>query len=476
MLKSKVRSRKKLTLKQRRANCKKKGLVYDPKLGKCRSRKLPKKKSRVKKSRVKKSRVKKSRVKKSRVKKSRVKRKTVKQLRAECKAKGLVYDPKTKKCGRPKNISCDSLVGLRNIGGWSCYMDSVLFSLLFNVKPDDYVGKKLELAARKSVQGKSLSVGGKAKKQLRNSVIGLVRCIQGAGQGTPSVSLTKVPFNNKVYNLRFLNSLKGCASCPRVPGAGGFLAGAGANFLQPGQADASEFFEVFAQTFNMNGLKLRETTFGTNDLSDKPKKANLTRTSSITRTNDSVAYTISVTELLPHCFSADAIKLSSFLKASDDSGDLYNPDPKRDNSFKSGGNTYRRRLQTREVLDAPYLVFSVHRFNFIDNSFCEAYISPNKTIKLPERSKKLTLFAIVVHQGYTEELSEEEDEDAMYQRMLTSGDTTSSAGHYTAYFKCGSNWFYYDDLGPSITKVGSYNDMIQSDPDPETRGTLYFYK
>ena len=467
MLKSKVRSRKKLTIKQRRANCNKKGLIYDPKLGKCRSRKLPKKKSRVKKSRVK----------KSRVKKSRVKRKTVKQLRAECKAKGLVYDPKTKKCRRPKNISCDSLVGLRNVGGWSCYMDSVLFSLLFNVKPDDYVGKKLELAARKSVQGKSLSVGGKAKKQLRNSVIGLVRCIQGAGQGTPSVSLTKVPFNNKVYNLRFLNSLKGCASCPRVPpGAGGFLAGAGANFLQPGQADASEFFEVFAQTFNMNGLKLRETTFGTNDLSDKPKKANLTRTSSITRTNDSVAYTISVTELLPHCFSADAIKLSSFLKASDDSGDLYNPDPKRDNSFKSGGNTYRRRLQTREVLDAPYLVFSVHRFNFLDNSFCEAYISPNKTIKLPERSKKLTLFAIVVHQGDTDELSSDEDEDDMYQRMLTSGDTVSSAGHYTAYFKCGSEWFYYDDLGPSITKVGSYNDMIQSDPDPETRGTLYFYK
>jgi len=474
MLKSKVRSRKKPTIKQLREICKKQGLVYDPELGKCRPRKPRVKKSR--KPRVKKSR--KPRMKKSR--KPRVKKKTLAQLRAECKKQGLVYDLKTKKCRRPKNISCDSLVGLKNVGGWSCYMDSVLFSLLFNVKPNDYVGKKLELT-RKSVQRKSVqrkTTHGMAKKNLRTSVIGLVRCIQGAGfQGSvPSVNSAKLPFNNRTYNLHFLKSLKGCARCPRIPGAGGFLAGAGANFLQPGQADASEFFEVFAQTFNMNGLKLRETTFGTNDLSKKPKKANLTRTSSITRTNDSVAYTVPVTELLPYCTTADPIKLSSFLKARDDSGDLYNPDPKRDNSFRSGGNIYRRRLQTREVLDAPYLVFSVHRVSFLNNSFCEAYINPNKTIKLPERSKKLTLFAIVVHQGYTDELSEEEDEDDMLQRMMISGDAPTSAGHYTAYFKCGSEWFYYDDLGPSITKVGSYEDMIQSDPDPETRGTLYFYK
>ena len=480
------RSRKKSTIKQSRSKCKKQGLVYDIKTKKCRPR-SPNRKSRAKKSRAKKSRAKKSRGKKSRGKKSRAKKsrgKLLKELREECKKQGRVYDPKTKKCLPPKKITCDSLVGLSNIGGYSCYMDSVLFALLFNVKPTDYIGKKLGLAKKKSVQRSvKRTIGVKARASLRNSVIGLTRCIQGWGSRgptgkplIPSVSSAQVPVGNKQYNLNFLRSLKGCATCPRLPTGSGFLGGAGAQFLRPEQADASEFFEIFAQTFDMNGLKLRETTFGTNDLVDKPKKTNLIQTSSITRMNDSVAYTIPVMELLPHCFSASGIKLSSFLKMRDDSGDLYDPDPTRDNSFNSGGNTFRRRLQTKEVLDAPYLVFSVHRFSFLDNSFCEAYISPNKTIKLPERAKKLNLFAIVVHQGFTEELTEDEDEDDMYQRMLTSGDTTSSAGHYTAYFKCGPDWFYYDDLGPSITKVGSYQEMIQSDPDPETRGTLYFYK
>ena len=77
--------RKKKTIKQRQAECREKGKVYNRKSGRCRNKKKPKKKS-----------------KKSSNKKKKPK-KTVAQKMKECKAKGLVYDRKTKRCRKKKS-------------------------------------------------------------------------------------------------------------------------------------------------------------------------------------------------------------------------------------------------------------------------------------------------------------------------------------------------------------------------------------
>jgi DnaJ-class molecular chaperone len=78
---------KRKTQAQKRADCKAKGLVYDVKLDKCRpskrgksTRRSPSRKSRARKD------------------SSKSKRKTQAQKRADCKAKGLVYDVKLDKC------------------------------------------------------------------------------------------------------------------------------------------------------------------------------------------------------------------------------------------------------------------------------------------------------------------------------------------------------------------------------------------
>ena len=89
------RRKSKKTVKQLRADCKAKGLVYDAKTKRCRASKRKSRRKSAKKSRRKSA-------KKSRRRKS---KKTVKQLRADCKAKGLVYDAKTKRCRASKRKS-----------------------------------------------------------------------------------------------------------------------------------------------------------------------------------------------------------------------------------------------------------------------------------------------------------------------------------------------------------------------------------
>jgi hypothetical protein len=84
------KSSKKKTIAQIRAECKKKGLVYDRETKRCRKSRRGKKKSPAKKS-----------SRKPKAKKS-SKKKTIAQIRAECKKKGLVYDRETKRCRKSK--------------------------------------------------------------------------------------------------------------------------------------------------------------------------------------------------------------------------------------------------------------------------------------------------------------------------------------------------------------------------------------
>ena len=80
-------SRKKKTIKQRQAECREKGKVFNRESGRCRDKIKPKKKKPKKKSSNKKKKPK----------------KTVAQKIKECKAKGLVYDRKTKRCRKKKS-------------------------------------------------------------------------------------------------------------------------------------------------------------------------------------------------------------------------------------------------------------------------------------------------------------------------------------------------------------------------------------
>jgi ubiquitin C-terminal hydrolase len=45
------------------------------------------------------------------------------------------------------------------------------------------------------------------------------------------------------------------------------------------------------------------------------------------------------------------------------------------------------------------------------------------------------------------------------QMIIHSGSSVSK-GHYTVRFRCNDNWYLYDDMGPTVKEVGTFEKLI----------------
>lgn len=100
--------------------------------------------------------------------------------------------------------------------------------------------------------------------------------------------------------------------------------------------------------------------------------------------------------------------------------------------------------KTEIVIYSPLLIFSANRLQEDNTINFTLVTAPEKFLN---NGKLLNLIGIVV-----------------YRSM-----------HYTAYVTYKGVWWYYNDLGHSWTRIGTYEAMIKSDPNPFTNGTLFFY-
>lgn len=112
---------------------------------------------------------------------------------------------------------------------------------------------------------------------------------------------------------------------------------------------------------------------------------------------------------------------------------------------------YKKYIEYKTLISTPYLVFEYTRKN-MNGKINSNIIIPDKYIILNDENEyKYSLHAVVC---YIEDL-----------------------GHYTLYFRCGIDWFYYDDLMDGIEYVGNYKDLLeQEDPILLKTGTLFFYE
>jgi ubiquitin C-terminal hydrolase len=110
--------------------------------------------------------------------------------------------------------------------------------------------------------------------------------------------------------------------------------------------------------------------------------------------------------------------------------------------------SYDKAEITEKLIDTPFIIFNVSRKipSIKTAAFLKTPIIPTKFLTL-DSGKKFYLYAITVYQAL----------------------------HYTCYLLCGNNWYYYNDLGPSFKKIGSFEDLLISKPSPITQGTQYFY-
>ena len=139
------------------------------------------------------------------------------------------------------------------------------------------------------------------------------------------------------------------------------------------------------------------------------------------------------------------------LNIEDDSGilsedDLFKP-------WKDDGDdtSFCRRIQKINVINAPYLIFYLERGGVEKgkNKFYRNEIIPDLEITL-ESGKKLNLTSIVIKTGEVD------------------------SGHYTCYYKCKDEWYFYNDLSSTIKDIGSYKNLLKN-KDVKTSSTLLFY-
>lgn len=103
----------------------------------------------------------------------------------------------------------------------------------------------------------------------------------------------------------------------------------------------------------------------------------------------------------------------------------------------------------------PFLVMELTRVDPLTGQFVNTAIVPD------EHMKGLTLYGIIVHVGYV-------------QQQVSGVMGSIGSGHYIAYFLCKGKWFEFNDLGASITYIGTYKDLV-SKTNVARKGVLYFY-
>jgi hypothetical protein len=127
-----------------------------------------------------------------------------------------------------------------------------------------------------------------------------------------------------------------------------------------------------------------------------------------------------------------------------------------------------RQVEKRFLLDAPYLVISVPRAHPVKDEVIETAIEIKRTFTA--NKKVYSLVSIVCWDGGS------------------SGFATG--GHYTCYFKCKKEWYFYDDTerGRNIRRIGEFRELANraeapneewearhDRPNPMRNGHLYFY-
>lgn len=211
-------------------------------------------------------------------------------------------------------------------------------------------------------------------------------------------------------------------------------------FHRGGERDAMEFLQYLLSFFDVNIATKRVITYGTDDVSNVIENIN-----EKIRTSEFVDLQSSILQFT----DADNLRkmnqdvnhdIKNFLNLYEDSGDLgfnffLSEDLKR---------IFKRRISVTTLVDAPYIVFGFDRY-FID-TYINTSIIPSQTITL-ESGARFQLFAIVIY----------------------------TPGHYTSYYKCDTDWFYYNDLSSEMRHVGKFKNLLESNPSPITKGTLYFY-
>lgn len=316
----------------------------------------------------------------------------------------------------PHGLECP-LRGLHYIGD-SCYLDSSLVALF--AIPNSFVHTQIlaaELEERTALpEGISAEEDLDARRCVKRNLVFIANSITGNGK--------------KVINCT--NLRKAFRGCPHLE-----------NYHKTGARDSGEFLAyIFAQfpTDVAETLSVHEGV-----IFDAEGAKYVVETSRRTINDSSVIISIDHYHLM-ESWMGTPIQIGSFLRKTIETGELDIPLA----VHKDGTTTYFFNvITTTTVISSPFLVFQFQRV-VQEESGSESLL---KTPVLPTQS-------VITASG-----------DILYLSAIV----VWKGSHYTCYLRCVNDWYYYNDMGGTITRVGSYKMMLKQKPSPITNCTLCFY-
>jgi hypothetical protein len=341
----------------------------------------------------------------------------------------------------------------------SCYMDSVIFTLIAFPSPflHHYLLEPLDpeiLRIKIKTEFSLISSKKELTPDQEDIIIKYVQKIQRI--------LLKIDHELRSRQLtKFLNNVpvRECVSLRRELLKNPF------QILQPdnitfhfgnkSQEDVFEFIEALFRTFFIKNVKIIETiTYKSTEHSHQTKQPR------INLEEIYPVYSISPDE---YDFNVENFILSKTVKQTTSNPDMFirgdenadnaaNPhNAKRNTAYKNrkypkifDTTTTKTKLEVSGAPQDDFMILNLKRFK-VDFTLEDPVpvkntkaIAPPQSIRLNEDSRELHLNNIIVHVGDTIE-----------------------SGHYVAYFKCNGNWYLYNDMDDRIERIGTYEQLLK---------------
>jgi len=298
--------------------------------------------------------------------------------------------------------------------GNSCYLDSTLLSLLLS--PNPVITKYIFKKTSKRMCDDSLSPEDNQKyiKEIKKELINISDFFHTENE-TKNCDRLRQTFQKCKGSQPFHRSIT---------------------------QDAGEFLMYIFKLFGMNDI-CTETiyNYGSN-------KYDTDHLQFVSKRKEKTSPIIQIVEsLLIKLDQNRTYSITEFIKQIDvtffDKKNVWKPD-------NEGLYTKKTSIIKRNI-NIPFAVFYVKRLVLEDDErvFYKTRFFPTETLFTLNYSQ-LHLSSIVIHH--------------------------EDFAHYTSVIKYDGIWYYYNDISSKlIKKIGSFDDMLKSKPNPITHGTLYFY-
>lgn len=305
------------------------------------------------------------------------------------------------------------LPGLKNMGATSCFMDSVLFAILFPRQGyfKELLEKDITLDDVKTCSNYigDLEAGVEYLYRFQRELSELADNMRNG----ISPNLTCKPI---------IKMMKKCGSITK-------------ELMSGDEQDDSEFLIALMQMYN-----LEPTTVVIN------KELSNDKINWVTITNDYEKQSVLEINLAEKMdASAELVSWYQRVVISD-----YQEVPESDRPRDSDGNTYRYMREKTTINDSKALIFHVSRRQIKDGEYIKNTTEIDFTQYIEKTPKEYyALQAVTVHHG------------------------DATGGHYTAFFKYGGDWFHYDDLKDERVKITSWQKVQKK---ARSNGSLFIYQ